>query len=338
MAEYTTANSLPPGIAERLRGHRVTRSMRRRSRVFTDTTDFTAIDYGDVIVVDERYFLVVAYTKEGRFGVDEQIKPWVPKVEELATGEKKILKLVFHETFDITLGPFTIPCYRHPEKEARVLELVRGHSHFMQGEAALDGAGNLVRILDIINGSRLDKFIHRSGAPLEEYFHHELPAILTQFLECLQAISFLHSHGFRHGDIRRDHILVERGSGLYRWIDFDYDFYLPERPFALDLYELGNILMYLTVRGNFYPRDIAADPALGRRVLDTIGPGDYSLLSKNRIVNLKKLFPFIPMELNNIFLHFSQGTEVFYETVDELHDDLAAALATMDHGDTGGGR
>ncbi len=329
MVEYGTPDTLPPEIARRLKEHRVSRSIRRRSRVFTDTTDFTAIDYGDVIVVDGRYFLVVAYTKEGRFGVDEQIKPWVPKVEDLATGEKKILKLVFHETFDITLGSFTIPCYRHPEKEARVLELVRDHPHFMQGEAALDGAGNLVRILDIINGARLDKFIHRSGAPLEEYFHNELPAILGQFLECLQAISFLHRHGFRHGDIRRDHILVERGTGLYRWIDFDYDFYLPERPFALDIYELGSILMYLTVRGNYYPRDIAADPALGQRVLDTIEPGDYSLLSRNRIVNLKKLFPFIPMALNNIFLHFSQGTEVFYETVDEIHDDLEAVLAGM---------
>jgi len=318
---------LPTEIRERLRDHRVTRSLRRKSRVFNDTTDFTSIDYGDIIFVDGRYFLVTAYTKEGRFGVDEQIKQWVPRVEDLATGEKQILKLVFHETFDIKLGPFSIHCYRNPEKEARILELVQGHAHFMQGEAVLDEVGNLVRILDIINGSRLDKVIHRSKASYEQYFHDELPGILEHYLPCVEAIGFLHNHGFRHGDVRRDHIFVERKTGLYQWIDFDYDFYMPEKPFALDLYELGNALMYLTVRDNFYLRDVLADPALGQPVADTITPGDFSLLSKNRIVNLQKLFPFIPTALNNIFLHFSLGTEVFYDTVEELYTDFAEVVS-----------
>ncbi len=326
---YDTQEALPPDIAERLKFHRVTRSLHRPSRVFTDTSDFTAIDYGDIIAVGGRYFLVIAYTREGRFGVDEQIKQWVPRVENLATGETKIIKLVFHETFDITLGPFTIPCYRSPEKEARVLELVQGHPHFMQGETVPDEAGNPVRIIDIVNGSRLDRVIHRNSTTHQDYFTRQLPPILEQFLECLRAISFLHAHGFRHGDIRRDHIFVERESGLFKWIDFDYDFYLPEKPFALDLFELGNILIYLSARGNYYPRDIMNDPGMGPKVLETIVPGDVSLLSKNRIVNLQKLFPTIPTQLNNIFLHFSQGTEVFYETVEELHDDLQAVLPRL---------
>ncbi|HEB69837.1 MAG TPA: serine/threonine protein kinase [Desulfobulbus sp.] len=319
-------SDLPAEIRERLRDHRVTRSLRRKSRVYSDTTDFTSIDYGDIILVDGRYFLVTGYTREGRFGVDDQIKPWVPRVEDLTTGAKQILKLEFHETFDIKMGPFSIHCYRNPEKEARILELVRGQAHFMQGEAVLDEAGNLVRVLDIINGSRLDKVIHRSKITHEEYFHNELPHILEQYLPCVEAIGFLHQHGFRHGDVRRDHIFVERKTGLYRWIDFDYDFYMPEKPFALDLYELGNALMYLTGRGNFYVRDILSDPSMGQPVADTITAGDFSLLSKNRIVNLQKIFPYIPTALNNIFLHFSLGTEVFYDTVQELYDDLAEVV------------
>lgn len=320
------AVGLPSEISARLREHRVTRSLRRKSKIFTDTTDFTSIDYGDIIYVDGRYFLVTAFTREGRFGVDEQIKPWVPRVEDLASGDKKILKLVFHETFEITFGPFTIPCYRNPEKEALILELVQGDANFMQGEAVLDEAGNLVRILDIVNGSRLDKVIHRSQVSHEEYFFNELPNILTHYLPCVQGIAFLHAHGFRHGDVRRDHIFVERGTGIYRWIDYDYDFYIPEKPFALDLYELGNALMYLTGRGNFHPRDVLADSNMGQAVADTIVAGDYALLSKNRIVNLQKLFPYVPTALNNIFLHFSLGTEVFYDSVDELYHDLAEVV------------
>ncbi len=322
ISSYLTTEALPPEIARKLKEHRISRSIRRSSRIFTDTTNFTAIDYGDVIIVDERYFLITGFTREGRFGVDDQVKPWVPRAENLETGEKHIVKLVFHETFDITMGPFTIPCYRNPEKEARVLELVQGMPHFMQGVAALDEAGNLVRILDIIPGSRLDKVIQSGDLSHEEYFHKELPDILKQFFECVQGIAFLHSQGFRHGDIRRDHIFVEWDTGLYRWIDFDYDFYLAEKPFALDLYELGNILIYLCGRGNYYARDVMAHPDMGRTVLDKIVEGDYSLLSKNRIVNLRKLFPYIPDKLNNIFLRFSLGANVFYDTVDELYDDL----------------
>ena len=142
----------------------------------------------------------------------------------------------------------------------------------------------------------------------------------------VQAISLLHRNGFRHGDIRRDHIFVERKTNIFRWIDFDYDYYMPEKPFAVDLYELGNLLMYLVVRGNFHSREILANPEMGEKILNTIEPGDYALLSRNRIVNLQKLFPYIPKELNNIFLHFSLGTEVFYDTADEIEQDLATAL------------
>ncbi len=328
MAAYTSIASLPEPVARNLKEHRVTRSLRRPSRVYTDTTDFTSIDYGDIIAVEGRYFLITSYTKEGRFGVDEQIKPWVPKVEDLATGKNYIVKLVFKETFDMRLGQFAITCYRSPEKEARILELVQGQPHFMQGETLLDAVGNLVRVLIPVSGLRLDKVIH-SDSTHRDYFSNQLPLILEQFLGCLRAIGFLHSNGFRHGDIRRDHIFVDRNTGLYYWIDFDYDFYLPEKPFALDLFELGNILIYLTARGDYHPREILADPTMGEAVVRTLTPSDFSLLARNRVVNLKKIFPYIPDSLNNILLHFSAGTEVFYETVAELHTDLSAALLEL---------
>jgi hypothetical protein len=127
---------------------------------------------------------------------------------------------------------------------------------------------------------------------------------------------------FRHGDIRRDHIFVDRNTGQFSWIDFDYDFFLPEKPFALDLFELGNILIYLTGRGDFHTREILADPTLGPSVADALEAADFSLLTRNRVVNLQKLFPYIPDELNNILLHFSAGAEIFYESVEEIHTDL----------------
>ena len=329
MARYHETAILPPAIAETLRDHRVTRSLRRPPRVYTDTTDFTAIDYGDVLLVEDRYFLVTAYTKEGRFGVDDQVKQWVPKVEDLASGASYIVKLVFHETFDVRLGGYTIPCYRSPEKEARILEIVRGRPHFMQGELLLDEVGNLVRVIVPVNGNRLDKVIQRSQLSHEEYVFTELPDILARFLPAMAAIGYLHGQGFRHGDIRRDHVFVERNTGELYWIDFDYDFYLPERPFALDLFELGNILTYLVGRGDYTPKSLQDAGTPGRAVLDSLTPADFALITQNRVVNLRKIFPYIPEKLNTMLLHFSTGAQVFYDTVAELHEEVGEALEEL---------
>jgi hypothetical protein len=98
-------NVFPTHILPRLQSHNLMKDLRRQPRLVTDTSDFTNIDCGDVIFVDNRYFLVAGYTKEGRFGIDDQPKQWVPKVVDLENGEGQILKLVFHENFTLTSPP-----------------------------------------------------------------------------------------------------------------------------------------------------------------------------------------------------------------------------------------
>ncbi len=317
-----TLHEIPEDIVTLFKAHRVSKSLRRQPKVFTDTSDFTSIDYGDIINIDGRYFIITAYAVEGRFGVDDQPKQWVPKVNDLVNGQSLILKLVFHETFSVDIGNFTIPCYRSPEKEARILEYTQGHKRFMQGESVEDGAGNLVRILDVVQGRRLDKFVYREKCSHEEYFHSYFPAIAQEFLECARAIAFLHQGGFRHGDIRRDHIYVEFDTGMFRWIDFDYYFYLPECPFTFDLVELGTLLMFLITRGDYRDKDLLDNHSVAETILGDICTDDFSLLSKNKIVNLQKIFPYIPKELNNICMHFSKKATVWYDTADEFCLDL----------------
>lgn len=301
------------------------KSVRRQPRIFDDTSDFTRIDYGDIIHVDGRYFLVVGYATEGRFGIDEQPKQWVPKVYDLDSGERHILKLVFHETFNLTLNKLKVTCYRSPEKEARVLELVQGNLMFMQGYSCLDAGGNIVRILDIIRGKRLDTTISRLGGSYEDYLSQHLEKILHHFLRAIEAIILLHQSGLKHGDIRRDHILIDSKADHFRWIDFDYDFYLPERPFALDLIGLGNILLYILGRKNYRPIDVLNDPEMGENVLSTINRNDLSVLSHDRIFNIGKLLPLLPKHFNDILLHFSGGTNVMYDEVQEFYDELTNA-------------
>lgn len=319
----------PEHILPRLQKHPAMRSQRRQPRLCADTSDFVNIDYGDIIHVDDRYLLVVGYTREGRFGVDEQPKQWVPKVYDLVSGERNIVKLVFHERYVIRLGDLEVTCYRSPEKEAQVIELTRGNPSFMQGYAALDAVGNLVRILDIVNGRRLDKAVYSMGDSHRDYFENYLPDVLRRFLVSVESIVMLHSHGLKHGDIRRDHIFVDRSDGHFCWIDFDYDFYLPERPYAMDLFGLGNVLLFLLGQNTFRPTALLENPLFGEKVFNSLDTGDLALVAQDRVFNLKKIYPYIPEPLNDILLYFSTGTDVMYDTVDEFCEDLHRAVARI---------
>jgi hypothetical protein len=278
------------------------------------------IGYGDVVPLGGLHYLVLRDEAERRFG-SEDPKFWVKRCRVLETGEAKILKLVFFEQFPMQLGSLKLLCYRSPEKEARILDLVRGDVRFMQGTTERDAAGNAVRILDLIRGRRLEDEISRIELDHRTYFFERLPGLLDMYIAACEAIRHLHAMGEKHGDIRRDHLWFDSTTNTYRWIDFDYAFDLKESPFSLDLFGLGNVLLFLcgkAIHSRFDLAEAGWDPA----VIGSLEPGDFSLFHKRRIVNLRKLFPYIPEELNRVLMHYSAGAEVFYDTVDELLDEL----------------
>jgi tRNA A-37 threonylcarbamoyl transferase component Bud32 len=297
---------------------------RGKLNVVTDTTQFMSIQADDILELDGSYYLVRGEEVEGRFGLDGEPKYWVKRVIDLADGSSKIIKLVFHEKFLMQLGSLQIECFRSPVKEARILDKIRGDHRFMQGVNVLDSAGNQVRILDRIQGKRYYDHIHELEMDHEVYFYEHFPSIFDRIIGCVEAINRLHRIEELHGDIRNDHILIERGSGAYRWIDFDYTYDWAENPFGVDLYGLGNILMFTVGKGFHNLPDLAACGPAGMKIRSCLEPGDLSLFFKHRIANLQKLFPYIPDSLSYVLLHFSQGAGVFYEHTDELLQDLGA--------------
>jgi hypothetical protein len=302
-------------------------TLRDCGSVYTDTTEFMNICYGDVIALGGRNFVVIRDEAERRFGMEDP-KFWVKRCRDLETGEMCILKLVFHESFDQTVGPITIKCYRSPEKESRILDLVRNDARFMQGITLRDTRDNPVRVLELIRGRSLDNVIEDIDVDHRTYFHELFPNILEKFIGTCQAVIFLHEHGEKHGDIRRDHIWVEHRTGSFRWIDFDYAYESTENPFGLDLFGLGNILIFITGQGVHTTHEMAKSPS-GQQLLSSLDAEDFSLLFPNRLVNLRKKFTYIPESLNRVVLRFSAGTYVFYETVEELLQDLEPCLSSL---------
>lgn len=303
---------------------------KRAGNLVTDTTEFMNIGYGDVIELDGRYFLVLRDEKERSFGVEDP-KYWVKRCRELQTGERRILKLVFYEKFPVSLGSMNIECFRSPRKEARILDLVRGDRRFMQGYSRDDAAGNNVRVLDVVKGDLLSLAIDSLEADHRTYFFELLPDILEKFADSCRAIEFLHRHGENHGDIRRDHLWLEQGTGNYVWIDFDYTYEFQENPFGLDIFGLGNLLLFLAGKKFCTTFNIPRPEFDGLSDVH-LEAADFSLLFRHRLSNLRKVYPYVPQSLNNVLMHFSSASEVFYFTVGELLEDLLPAVDEIRRG------
>jgi hypothetical protein len=294
----------------------------KRINVIADTSDFYRVDYDDVVILGDRPYLIRNNEREGRFGIDEQQKYWVKRARDLSDGSVKIIKFVFHERFEAKVGGIVFDCFRSPKKEAKILDLTRGNIRFMQGFSVVDDSGNIIRIIDFIKGKTLADSVLLLGKEYEDYYHNHLPLVLDEFIELVKAIRFLHENEEKHGDIRRDHIIKEAETGTARWIDFDFNYLHKENMFGYDLFGLGNILAYLTGRGDVTVQRLreTASPAFDRLTAD-----DTNIIFNNRVMNLKKVYPFIPEPLNLILLHFSNGANTYYDNTDQFLYDLQEA-------------
>jgi hypothetical protein len=302
-----------PWMASQRPGHRF--------NIFRDTSDFYRIEYGDIVILNNVPYLVRHNAKEGRFGLDDEVKFWVKRAIDLTTGQTKIIKLVFYEKFLARVGGIEFECFRSPRKEARILNLVGNHANFMHGFSAPDDKGNVVRIIDLIYGQTLADRV-RDMAPRinhETYFFNHFKEILHNYIECVEAIRFLHEHGEKHGDVRRDHIIADMDTGRCRWIDFDYNFRHRENMYGYDMFGLGNVFMYLVGMGDLLVADMkkANHPAL-----NGLREEDMNIVFGNRVANLKKIYPYIPDSLNRILMHFSRGANIFYDNTIQLLEDL----------------
>lgn len=303
------------GRIEELTGQPVTGS----PRVLDDTTEFMGIDRGDVVRLGEEVFLVRGVEREKRFGLIGEPKFWVKRALSLTTGRPQILKLVFAEVFKARVGESEFLCRRSADKEARVLEVTRGDPAFMQGRGVRDARGNLVRVLDVIRGVDLLTDLGARDMPHEEYVRTLLPDVLDRVVDALRAIARIHSAGLCHGDIRNDHLFVEQGGSVLRWIDFDLD----QGSLEFDVWSVGNVLHFVAARRIVRIREVLEQrPDLAGR----IGPDDASLFFPYRLMNLGKLYPWLPAPLTDVLRRFAVGACARYGAVDEVVEDLQSVL------------
>jgi serine/threonine protein kinase len=298
----------------------------KRLELVTDTTEFMDIYRGQVLSLDDAYLLITGNIYESRFGMSDEPKYWVKKAIDLETGASQIVKLVYHEEFQVRVGPLRIRCYRLPRKETQVLDLVRGNPYFMQGRGLFDQRGNEVRAIDFIRGTSLYNYIFlESKLSHEEYFHNDFRQIFANLIDCFRALDLLHRNGLCHGDIRNDHIFIDEATGIYRWIDFD----LTQDFSDFDIWSLGNVLLFCAGMGTRTFHEILQSTEFSDAVKNSLSADDASAFYEYRIMNLKKLYPYIPDSLNDILLHFTVNTTRFYESISQITADMGEALEEL---------
>lgn len=298
------------------------RPFAERPIIITDTSDFMRIQPGHIVRIADRDFFIEGNKYEGRFGIGDQPKYWVFAATDLVSGEKKVLKTVFHENFQVRIGLLKIRCNRSPEKEARVLELVKGDCRFMQGYTALDSQGNHVRIINLIKGPSIFSYIYDIDKTHEEYFHEDLSSILWNLSDCIEAIRFLHENATCHGDIRNDHIIIDLETGIYRWIDFDLD----QNVLDFDVWGIGNIINYATGKGIKTFHSILKNNEFSDKIKLSLNAEDASAFYEYRLINMGKLYPYIPKRLNDILMCFSVSRRRTYESMGQVLDDFREML------------
>ncbi|MFH2036066.1 MAG: serine/threonine protein kinase [Candidatus Zixiibacteriota bacterium] len=291
-------------------------------KIVTDTSDCMRIQRGNIIRLGDRDFVVEGNKYETRFGISDQPKYWVFGAIDLENGQKKIIKTVFHEEFNVHIGVFKIRCYRSPEKEAEVLKLVAGDDRFMQGYTIPDTKNNCIRIIDFIKGKSIFQYVYYIDKNHERYFYEDLPGILRNLLSCMEAIQFLHDNNTCHGDIRNDHILIEPISGKYRWIDFDLNQHVSD----FDVWSMGNIINYVAGKGINSFHSVMKSREYSDKVKSSLKSDDGSAFYEYRVINLKKLFPYMPDRLNKILMHFSIKPQGSYENMRQLIEDYREML------------
>jgi len=295
-----------------------------RFSIITDTSDWTRIERGDIVQLGGRRFLIKGHQHETRFGIKDQPKYWVFNAVDIDNGELKIIKTVFNEEFYVHVGVFRIHCYRSPEKEGYVLNIVRGDDRFMQGYTMMDDKENRVRVIDFIKGMDLFSYIHGIEKSHEQYYYEDLPNILHNLLDSIEAIDFLHKRGTFHGDIRNDHIIIDSETGKYRWIDFDLNQHVSD----YDIWSLGNILNYVVAKGIMSFQTVLKDERIDRKIRDSLGEADASAFFQYRIMNLKKLFPYLNDKLSDLLMHYTVKPRKFYSNCGELIADFKEMLKT----------
>jgi hypothetical protein len=174
-------------------------------------------------------------------------------------------------------------------------------------------------VIDFIQGKTVLKVLGDLEMTHERYVDEVLPRLLVEILDCFSGIVGLHDRGLCHGDIRNDHLILDSQDGRARWLDFDF----VRASLVFDVWTMGNVLNCVLAKGfvTFHGlRQSRPD------VRDRVDGRDASAFFRHRVMNVDRLFPYLPPCFAAMLRRFCAGATVRYERAEQIASDLGACL------------
>ncbi|MBF0494344.1 MAG: hypothetical protein HQL28_04355, partial [Candidatus Omnitrophica bacterium] len=197
-----------------------------------DTANPKNIMIGDTLILEGRRFLVIdsgthfkADRLNGRFDQDDQytqehVKEVIEIKDGACRGEKYWLKFIAPNEAE-TKGS---------ERESEILRKVNEHKdeawtdHFAKGVTLKDASGNIVNVIDNIEGVTLRDFVNSTkteGLDLKTYFQKNFINLATGLLSMAKALKkFEECTGKQHGDISNWHVIMSGKEEKFVLIDY----------------------------------------------------------------------------------------------------------------------
>ena len=193
--------------------------------------------------------------------------------------------------------------------------------HFVNGQTFEDSKGNIVNIFEHIEGETLHEVIQGIKVGHREYFKDHFPDLALKLLDLARALQELHERlKITHSDIHLKNIIIQDGTRKPFLIDYDFPI-MSER--YSDIEELGLSLLDLALKSTC---------AEGSHTLYDFPKLEFTggeLWDEEVILNARKIYSYIPEDINNILLRFADDCENRYKTASEFADDLEKALRNM---------
>jgi hypothetical protein len=98
---------------------------------------------------------------------------------------------------------------------------------------------------------------------------------------------------------------------------------------AFDVWSFGNILQFVLGMGPTTFHQIHTGGEFSSAVIASLKSTDAGAFHHHRLMNLKRIYPYISERLNAVLERFSMGADDYYWTVDELKRDLREAILDL---------
>lgn len=256
--------------------------------------------------------------KDKQFNILEWLRTSTYRAEDLESGKSVVLK-------------FQGKGKKCSGYERDFFAKVPSHDNIVRGYSLVDESGDILIVTEFTEGEKLQDYLSEFGVDHKRYFLESFPEILNNFMGAIRGVEHIVKNGF-YNEFAIYHIWIDKKTGRYILFDFDLPSTELSKLQALKDLEsstisnIGGSLCEIVAPLGIYEYEAVHDEEM---YFDELGITDADFNEYNLLVDLQKVYPYIPDELNKILLRFGRDASNPYTSISELYSDLESVVKLL---------